>query len=118
ALQRNQVENARTEVTDLAASLMGHIAGHRQRLEVDLRPHHRRAKVQQNTAFQPGDCLGEDQEVLIARLSQRGTVAVGMFVQDVIADADVYRHRHSKPNSRGQYTQVLVRKSTFEDLSS
>ena len=35
-----------------AALLVGDVAGHRQRLEIDFRPHDRGAEVEQHAAFQ------------------------------------------------------------------
>ena len=92
-----------------AAFLMGDVARHRQGLEINFRPHDRRAEAEQHAAFEPLHRLGEDQEVAVAGLAQRRAVAVGMLVDDVVADADVDRHRHAEPVRRGEDAEVFVR---------
>ena len=115
ALQRHEIKDGRGELADVAILLMRDVAGHSQGLQVDLRPHHRRTKIQQHTAFQPGDRLSENQKIMVAASSQGGAIAVGMFVNDVVTDADVDRHRHAEPYPGGKDAQVTVRKIAIED---
>src|SRR5262249_7660211 len=73
--KRHEVEDARREVTDDPAVLMGDVAGHCQSLEVDLRSHDGRAEIEQDAALQLCHRLREDQEVLVTRRPQSGAVA-------------------------------------------
>ena len=51
----------------------------------------------------PSSCVtacGEDQEVAIGGRAERRAVAVGVLVQDVVADADVDGDRDAEPEGR------------------
>jgi len=56
---------------------MGHIAGHGQGLEVNLRTHHRRADIEQYPPFQIADALGQNEEVGVGGLTAAGPIEVG-----------------------------------------
>ena len=86
ALNRNQVEYGRAELCDGAAGLVGYVARHGQRLQIDLRRHDGRAETQKHAVLQVGNCLGKDQEVAIAGGAQFAAVAIRMLMDDVIAD--------------------------------
>ena len=116
ALNGNEVEGGGREVGDAAAFLMGHVAGHRQGLEIDFRPHHGRADAEEDAAFEPIDGVADGQKIAVAGGAERGRIEVGMLVQDVVADADVDRDRHVQPHAGGEDAEVLVRIIAFEDV--
>src|SRR5579884_622073 len=91
--QWDQIEDSRGEMAYDPAFLMSDIPGHAQRLEVDFRPHNCGAEIEHYTALQPRYVLGKGKEITVARFTEGGSIAVGMFVQNVVADADMDRHR-------------------------
>ncbi len=102
-------------MADHAPLLVGDVAAHRQRLEINFRRHDRRAEVQQYAAFEGADALGEDEEVVIAGSAQGCAVAIGVLMQDVVADAHVNGDRHAEPGRCRQNAHRLVRKIAGED---
>src|SRR5512140_1260736 len=56
-----QVENGGGEFSDFTGFLVGHVAGHGKRLQVDLGSHDGRPKVEQNPALQVLYDMCEDQ---------------------------------------------------------
>src|ERR1700693_917716 len=59
--------------------------------------------------------MGEDQEIAIARGSVGGTVAVRMFINDIVADPGVNSGWNRQPVGRGQDAQIPVRVVAFEN---
>src|SRR5712691_7905457 len=51
-VQWNEIEHAGREAAYLAAFLPGHVASHRQRLEINFRSHDGRAEVERDAAFE------------------------------------------------------------------
>ena len=96
ALDRRQIENGSREVADGAAFLVRHIARHGQRFQINFRRHDGRAEAQHHAAFQALDGAREDQEIAIAGRAERRAIAIGMFVQDVVADAHVHGDRYER----------------------
>ena len=87
AVDGHQVEHRRGEVADLAALLMRHVARHGQRLQINFGRHDGRAETEQHAAFQALDGAREDQKIAIAGRAEGRAIAIGMLVQDVVADA-------------------------------
>ena len=48
-------------------------------------------------------------------MTQGRTIAIRMLVDDVVADANMDRQRHTQPISRGQHADVLVRERPLGD---
>src|SRR5262249_37410780 len=114
-VKRYEIEHAGREVLDDAALLMRDVARHGQGLEVHFWSHHGRAEVQQHAAFQSRYRLCEDEEITVTRRSERGAVAVGVFVNDGVPDPDMNRQRNSEPNCRGQNAHLAMRKAAVEN---
>ena len=110
-----QIENGGRELVDLPPVLVSHVAGHRERLQVDFRPHDRGAEVQQHAALQLRDGLGEDQEIAIGSLAQGRAIAVRVLVDDVIAEPDVDGDRHAQAVAGGQDADVRMREGALGD---
>jgi hypothetical protein len=91
------------------------VAGHRQRLEINLRPHHRGAEIEHHSPFELGHRFREHEKIAVTCRAEGSTVAVGVLVQDVVADADVDRNGDSEPHRGGQDADVLVRKRAVQD---
>ena len=98
--QRDQVEHCGRELRDGPAFLPGHVADHRERLEVDLRAHHGRAVVEVHAALQLRHGVREHEEVVVGRPPERLRVAVRVLVDDVLPDADVNGHWDAEAISR------------------
>src|SRR5258708_25794438 len=86
-----EIEHCGREIDDHAVMLAGNVADHRQRLEVNLRRHDGRSKAEYAAAFEPLECMGEDQKIAIAGVAIRRAVAVGMLVGNVVPDSGVDR---------------------------
>jgi hypothetical protein len=75
---------------------MRDIARHRQRLEINLGAHDLRADVQQRAPLQARDAFGVNEKIGVRGLAERRAIAVGVLVDNVVADADVRRHWHAQ----------------------
>src|SRR5579872_246757 len=115
AMNRDQIENGGSEMLDRPAFAFGHIARHCERFQIYLRPHDRGAETEKDAAFQTLNSAGKDQEIAIARLPERRTVAVGMLVQDIVADPGVYGRRNRQPPCSRQHAEIAMRKTAFGD---
>jgi hypothetical protein len=93
----HEVEDGGGEAVDLPPLLVGHVAGYGQRFEKDLRAHHRRTEVQKHPSLELLDAVGQGQEIAVRGLAQSRSIAVGMLIDDVVADAHMYCHRHPQP---------------------
>src|SRR5437016_9765479 len=80
ALYRDQIENGGGEAANGAALLRGHVARHRQSLEVNLRAHDGASEIEQYPSLQPLYSAGENQKIAVAGRACGRPVAVGMFV--------------------------------------
>ena len=65
-------------------------------------------KFEHDAAFQILHGAGEDQEIAVAGSAQRRAVAVGMLVDNVVADARVNGGRNRQPVGRCEDAGVLV----------
>src|SRR5260370_25688459 len=93
---------------NLAARLGGNIAGHGQRFEVDLGGHNGGAEAEQDARLQILNGAGEDQEIAIAGFAGGGAIAVGMLMQNVVADADMHGDGYRQAIGRGKDAGLLV----------
>ena len=98
--------------------LAGDVARHGERFQVHLRPHDGRTEVEQHTAFEILDRPGEDEEIAVACASMSGAVAVRVFVQDIVTDADMDRSRDREAPRRRKHAPVPVRIIAFGDALS
>ena len=103
---------------DLAALSAGDVANHRERLEIDFRTHDRGTEVEHHAPFEPFHRFGEDQEVSVACFAQRSAVAVGMFVNDVVADPDVRGYRDAELIGGSEDADVGVRIGVGQDAAA
>src|SRR5690606_21313481 len=100
--QVDQVEDGGGEVADAAMRLMRDIPRHGECLEIDLGPHNGGAEIEQDPAFEVFDGGGKAQEVAVGGRSDGGAVAIGVFVDDVVTDADVNGDRDPESVASGQ----------------
>src|SRR6202034_2010893 len=77
--------------------------------------HDGRAEAQQHAAFEALGRAGEDQEVAITGRAEGRAIAIGMLMQNVVADADVRRNRYGTAVARGEHAQILPRIGAFHD---
>src|SRR5579885_76516 len=110
AFDGHQVEDSGGEMTDFTAFLVRHVARHGQGLEVDFGGHDGGAEGEQEAVFQALDGFGEDQEIAVAGFAEGRSVAVGMFVQDVVPHAGVDRDRDGETPGSGEDAQAAVGK--------
>src|SRR4051794_28012626 len=96
ALYGYEIEDGGSEAADRAALLQRHISRHGEGFQVDFGTHDGRTEVEKRASLQALDCAREDQEIAITGRAQRRAVAVGMLVYDVVADAGVHRHGHTR----------------------
>jgi hypothetical protein len=107
-VNRHQVEDRRREVTDLAAFLVGDIARHGERLEVDLGSHDRRPETEHGPALEAFDRMGEQKEIVIAGRAQRRTVTVRMLMNNVVADTNMNRGRDRAAMGSRQHAELAM----------
>src|SRR5688572_7822458 len=100
AANRYEIEYRSRELTNGSCFLVGDVARHRQRFQINFGPHDGGAEVEHNTAFEPGDRLRQNKEVSVTGLPECGAIAIGMLVNDVVADADVNGDRHAQSPGR------------------
>src|ERR1022692_1096691 len=114
----DEVEDRGGEVADGAGFPMGHVARHGEGLQVDLRPHDGGTEVEQHAAFEALHGAREDEEIAITGRAERGAVAVGVLVNDVVADAHVHGHRHAGAPGGGENRKLAVRVAARIDAAA
>jgi hypothetical protein len=105
-------------VADLAAFLFGDVAAHGEGFEVDLGGHDGGAETEHGAAFEVFDLFREDEEVAVAGFSGGGTVEVGVFVEDVVADPDVDGDGDVGAPGGGVDAEVFVGEVGFVDAAA
>src|SRR5260370_42686620 len=105
----HEVEDSGGEMADGAAFLVGDVARHGQRLQVDLWPEDGGREVEQHAPFKALHGAREDQEIAIAGRAEGRAVAVGVLVDDVIADARMYGHWDAGTPCGGEDGEVAMR---------
>ena len=93
ALNGNEVERGGSKIRDAAAFLMGHIAGHRQGLEIDLWSHDGGAHAKEHSAFESIDRVTDCQKIAVAGGAEGSRIEIGVLVENVVTDTDVSRDR-------------------------
>ena len=72
-------------------------------------------KLKQDAVLQALDGARKNQKIAITGRPHGRAVAVGMLVQNIVADAHVHGHRHVRAPRRRQHAQVAMRKIAFRD---
>src|SRR5262249_5940 len=77
-----------------------------------------RAHAQEHATFQFVDRVTDREKVAIAGRAERGRIEVRMFMQNVVADANVRRNRHIQSHTGGKNAEVLMRIIAFENMAA
>ncbi len=100
---------------DLAALLSGDIPHHGKGLEINLRRHDGAAEVHDRAILQPLQNVRKDEEIRVAGGADGGAVAIWVFVDDVVPDADVDGEGYSVSEGGGKYADIAVWEIAFFD---
>src|SRR5262249_31200551 len=118
AFQGNEIKSGRGEVAYFAFLLMSHVAGHRESFEINFRPHNCRAEIQHDSSFKTSHGLSENQEITITGSSQSGSIAIWMFMQNVIADSDMDSDGNAQAHPRSEDADIFMREGSIKNSAA
>ena len=108
--QADHIEDGCGEMCNVFVALMGDIARHGERFEVDLGPHHCTADIEHHATFELCDCVRQNQKVIVTCLPEGSAVTIWVLVDDILADADMYCHGYTEAMTSCGNGEVFVGK--------
>lgn len=104
-----QIKDSGRKVSDLFAPLVSHVACHAEGFEIDLGTENRGPNIKKDSVFESRDALGIDQEVGIRSRTGGGAIEVGVFMHNVLTDANMNGDRNSQSVTGSENAMFSVR---------
>src|SRR5215472_18693183 len=98
----------------VAALLASDVSHHSKCFEIDFGSHNRGSETQDDATLQTLQRVGQDQEVAIAGRPVRRSIAIRMFVNDIVSDSSVDGRGHGQSMGCGENAQMPMREAALE----
>ena len=110
------IKDCRTGGIHLITLANSPVPNHRKGSQIDFRSRYGRPEIHHDPMVEPGQALGVDQKIVVGTDAHRGTVGIGMLVDDVVPDADMDRAGNAQMIPHRQNAFLPVGEVVFPDV--